>query len=255
MRTIETLDWHFDTAVSVLPVSLTFMGMVCLNNWFLMWSSVGFYAIAKSFTIPMSVTMTFFVLGQRSSTQTVAACLVVTAGVFVGSYYNVELSWFGMSLGVLSSLFTAGYQIAVKRGMMVLAGDQWKMSFYNSVWVVLLLTPVAVLSGEGATAYAALVKNGSLDWQLLGALSFTGVVGFLIGQATYMSIHYTSALAHHVTGAVKSCIQTGAGILLFGETATASGVSGLALSMLGSFMFLRSRMEAAKPPPQREAQV
>ena len=252
---METLEWKLDVALAVLPVSILFMGMVVLNNWFLMWSSVGFYAIGKSFTIPMSVTMSYLVLGQSSSMKTVIACMVVSAGIFVGSYFNVEMDWRGLVLGALSSLFTAGYQIAVKRGMLLLGGDQWKMSFYNSVWVVLLLLPLAILSGEGVTAYGALVKDGLLDWNLVGALVITGIVGFLIGQATYLSIHYTSALAHHVTGAVKSCVQTGAGIILFGEAATASGLTGLGLSLTGSYLFLRSRMDPPKPTPVREATI
>lgn len=223
-----------------------FMGMVCLNNWFLMWSSVGFYAIGKSFTIPMSVAMSYFILGASSSLKTILACVVVSAGILVGSYFNVELEWKGLLLGFMSSLFTAGYQIAVKRGMQTLGGDQWKMSFYNSVWVVVLLTPIAIFSGEADVARNALLKDGLLDWTLVGALTLTGVVGFLIGQATYLSIHYTSALAHHVTGAVKSGVQTGLGILFFSESATPSGLAGLGLTLAGSYLFMMARMEPPK---------
>lgn len=119
-----------------------------------------------------------------------------------------------------------------------------------------LLTPIAFLSGEAEVARKALVlEGGQLNWMLLAVLCGSGVVGFLIGQATYMSIHYTSALAHHVSGAVKSCLQTALGIMVWGEAATVSGLGGLGMTLFGSYMFMRSRMEPPKPPPNREAQV
>jgi GDP-fucose transporter C1 len=90
---------------------------------------------------------------------------------------------------------------------------------------------------------------------LITALFMSGVVGFTIGQATYMSINYTSALAHHVTGAAKSCIQTFLGILIWGEESSFSGVFGLLLSLAGSFVFMRSRMTKPKVVQVREEEV
>ena len=132
------------------------------------------------------------------------------------------------------------------------------------------MPPLAMLSGETDAAWKALVLvgeagegggvgggggGGELNWPLLGVLVLSGVMGFLIGQATYMSIHYTSALAHHVTGAVKSCVQTALGILIWHEPATLTNLSGLGMTLGGSYMFMQSRMEPPKRPSSREATV
>ena len=255
VQVLKSLSFDVKVATSVLPVSLTFLGMVCLSNWFLMSVGVGFYAIGKSLAIPFSVILSYVLLKAPSTTMTVLACFVISAGVFLSSYFDTELNVSGLLLGGLSSLFTAGYQIAVKRGLVELEGDQWKLSLYNSIWVVLLLTPISFLSGESAVAAKALNIGGDLNWMLIGALVFSGIVGFLIGQATYLSIHHTSALAHHVSGAVKSVLQTAIGIVLWSEPATVTGVSGLALTLAGSYLFMQSRMEAPKLVPVREAKV
>ena len=248
LKTIDSLSPNLQTALEVLPVSLAFSGMVSFNNWFLMRVGVGFYAIGKSLAIPFSVIMSYVVLKVSTSMKTIAACAVISAGVFVGSFWDTELTLWGMLLGALSSFFTASYQIAVKRGLERLEGDQWKLAFYNSLWVVLFLVPLGWVLGEGALASEVLVLDDGVNWGLFGALAFSGVVGFLIGQATYMSIHYTSALAHHVTGALKSCLQTMLGILIWSEPFTVSGIGGLMLTILGSYGFMMSRA-APKPKP------
>lgn len=193
-------------------------------------------------------------LGAKSSRATVFACISISLGVFVSSAFDLEVNLSGIVLGVLSSFFTAGYQIAVKRGLNALDGDQWRLSYYNSIWVVVVLTPIS-LYFEFDLARKALFHDGEVVWSLVAVLLLTGVVGFLIGQATYLSIHYTSALAHHVTGAVKSCLQTILGIAIWNEPATLSGVGGLLLTLFGSYTFMVSRMEPPKPVPVREAQV
>lgn len=95
----------------------------------------------------------------------------------------------------------------------------------------------------GRVAVQAIFLENGVNWGLLNALISSGVVGFLIGQATYMSIHYTSALAHHVTGALKSCLQTVLGILIWSEPLSVSGIGGLGLTLLGSYGFMMSRSE------------
>jgi GDP-fucose transporter C1 len=254
LQVLQTLNVDVKVAVTVLPVSLMFLGMVCLNNFFLMSVGVGFYAIGKSLAIPFSVFLSYLWLRVGSSKMTILACCVISAGVFVSTVFDVEINVQGVILGALSSFFTAGYQIAVKRGLESLSGDQWKLSYYNSIWVVVILTPISLFF-EYDMVKNALYHGGEVAWPLVVVLVLTGVVGFLIGQATYMSIHYTSALAHHVTGAVKSCLQTAFGILIWGEPATIPGVGGLLLTLLGSYMFMTSRMEPPKPLPVREAEV
>ena len=198
--------------------------------------------------------LSYLSLGAKSSRLTVLACLFISLGVFVSSAFDVEVNLSGIVLVVLSSVFTAGYQIAVKKGLNSLDGDQWRLSYYNSIWVVVILTPVSLFF-EYELAYQALVHEGAIVWSLVAVLLLTGVVGFLIGQATYLSIHYTSALAHHVTGAVKSCLQTILGIAIWNEPATLSGVGGLLLTLAGSYIFMTSRLEPPKPKPVREANV
>jgi GDP-fucose transporter C1 len=54
LAVLHSLSVDVSAALAVLPVSLMFLGMVCLNNFFLMSVGVGFYAIGKSLAIPFS---------------------------------------------------------------------------------------------------------------------------------------------------------------------------------------------------------
>jgi GDP-fucose transporter C1 len=248
-RVIESISVKPSIMMKVLPVSLTFLCMVSFNNWFLMNVGVGFYAIGKSLSVPCSVVLTFLILGVSTSFKSVLACLLITSGVFLGSYGDADISLVGLAFGGLSSIFTAGYQIAVKSGLTALQGDQWQLGFYNSLWCVCVLFPLAFIMGEGPIAAQVLFTTEGTNWTLVVALLCSGVVGFSIAQATYLSIHYTSALAHHVTGAFKSVLQAFLGFVIWRETQSLMGVSGLALTLAGSYGFLMSRLQPVAPPP------
>lgn len=278
-RVIESIEVKLDVALRVLPVSATFICMVCFNNWFLLNVGVGYYAIAKSLSVPCSVVLTYLILGVTTSVKSILACLLITAGVFVASSDSLwgsggDLSVMAMVLAVMASIFTAGYQIAVKSGLAALKGDQWMLGFYNSLWCVLVLTPIGVIMGEGAVASQvrseeratlhsfahravccsfvwpqALSPATGINWLLVGALLFSGVVGFSIAQATYMSIHHTSALAHHVTGAFKSVVQAALGYYFFQEAQTLTKVVGLFITLGGSYAFMMSRMTPTPTQP------
>ena len=70
---------------ATLPLSLTFLSMITLNNLCLTKVHVSFYNVARSLTIVFNVVLSWFVLGQRSTGKTMGCLGIVVMGFVVGT--------------------------------------------------------------------------------------------------------------------------------------------------------------------------
>jgi GDP-fucose transporter C1 len=87
----------FDTTVSmsVLPLSLIFVGMITFNNICLQFVEVSFYNVARSLSIVFNVLFTYLFLGKQTSLLTCSALIVVIFGFYLGIDGEVDLSIIG----------------------------------------------------------------------------------------------------------------------------------------------------------------
>jgi len=249
---------NFQVALEVLPVSVVFLCMILFNNVFLVSANLSMYTIGKAMAIPFSVMLSFLVFSTRISLSVLLACVVVAAGVVCGSLSsNVahQLDAQGLVLGGLCSFFTAGYQVSVQRALQRLGGDKWKLAFYNAFWCFLLLMPISLITGELNEAMVVLFPSNTLALDLFAVLCLSGVVGFLIAIATYVSIHATSALTHHVTGSVKAVGQSVIGVLLFHDEMTWNRNVGLVLTLAGAFMYMQAKQQQKQQKDQPQQAV
>ena len=76
---------------ATLPLSLTFLSMITLNNLCLTKVHVSFYNVARSLTIVFNVVLSWFVLGQRSTQRTMSCLGIVVMGFVVGTQVRRRL--------------------------------------------------------------------------------------------------------------------------------------------------------------------
>ena len=78
------ITFDMSTALTVMPLSLIFVGMITFNNVCLQLVEVSFYNVARSLTIVFNVIFTFLLLGKTTSLWTCSTLLVVIIGFYVG---------------------------------------------------------------------------------------------------------------------------------------------------------------------------
>ncbi|KAF9960034.1 hypothetical protein BGZ72_008111 [Mortierella alpina] len=232
---IPPFEFDIDLAVKIAPLSFVYVLMLTLNNLCLQLVEVTFYQVARSLSIFFNILFTYTILRQGTSPGAMVACAVVVLGFFVGSYGESNFSWPGLLAGVGSSIFVALYGIYVKKTLVVVENNQWRLLHYNTAISIMFLTPIVLFSGEVGEIRREVYFIGDLGFWFL--MTITGVAGFLINTAMFLQIKYTTALTNTISGTAKSCVQTLLAMVFYQNPITAMNGFGIFLSLLGSGMY------------------
>lgn len=202
-------------------VGINVLGLI-FNTFCLQYVDASFYQVARGLVLPFTVLFSFLLLSSRSSSGALFAVSLVCSGFLLGVWgEHLHTSALGTALGVFSSLTTSVHAIVVKRSLSVVQGSTMDLVYYNNLLSALLLGPLVVLSGEGGTVSEMAVVRGSALRTFLAGAAVTGVFGFLICIAGFLSIKVTSPVTHMVSSAVRGVIQTFLGMWCFGDVITA----------------------------------
>jgi GDP-fucose transporter C1 len=208
--------------------------MVTLTNMCLRDVDVSFYLVARSLTIVFSVVFSWVFLGSQTSVRSVVCCIVVIAGFALGSYGEVNFSLRGWLYGVVSSAFVALYGTFASRALVLLKNDRELLLMYNTILSILLVVPFVLLNGE----LDAMRESAALrEWYTWGLLSLSGVLGILVGIATFWQIAVTSPLTSTICGNAKASVQTLMAVAMFGNPVSALNAAGIALVLIGSTLY------------------
>ncbi|VDO28169.1 unnamed protein product [Heligmosomoides polygyrus] len=116
---------------------------------------------------------------------------------------------------------------------MPIVGDSiWRLTMYNNLNAIVLFLPFIGEFGE--LMYFPLLFS-PVFWTLM---SFSGVIGFLMGYVTGWQIQATSALTHNISGTAKAAAQTVMAVVYFSEVKT--------FMWSNSIIFLRSVIISGK---------
>ncbi|KAK8885810.1 hypothetical protein M9Y10_041264 [Tritrichomonas musculus] len=250
------IHYDFKIMLKVIPVSISYLIMIGLNNKCLEYVSVSGYQIVRSLTILFSIVLSYIFQGQKTSLRAILACLGVVVGFCVGVQGDVDLTLKGGVFGVLSSCFVATYSIVVKQVMGLLDDNQYLLIEYNTPLAIVFLAPFVWLNGE----FDILKERRSTKFWTMQTIA--GVVGFIINIAIFLNIKYTTPLTHNLSGTVKACLQTLLAFIFFptGETMTPMKFIGTVLVISFSAYYaavrrneMKARIEYEQIEKQKEA--
>lgn len=242
------LKYDFKIMVKVIPVSISYLIMIGLNNKCLEYVSVSGYQIVRSLTILFSIILSYVFQGQKTSLRAILACLGVVAGFCIGVQGDVDLTLKGGIYGVMSSCFVATYSIVVKQVMGLLDDNQYLLIEYNTPLAIVFLAPFVWINGE----FDILKERRSSKFWTMQTIA--GVVGFIINIAIFLNIKYTTPLTHNLSGTVKACLQTLLAFIFFpgGETMTPLKFIGTVLVIAFSAYYAAVRRNEMKAKIQYE---
>ncbi|OAV89186.1 hypothetical protein PTTG_09577 [Puccinia triticina 1-1 BBBD Race 1] len=242
---IPTLDLKMGQKLLPL-ISINVIGLI-FNTFCLQYVDASFYQIARGLVLPFTVLASYLFLHSRPSPNILSTVLVVCVGFLWGVRSNhLYTSRIGVALGVLSSITTSVHAIVVKRSLSV-TSSAIELSYYNNLVSAIFLLPLIPFTSEIST-FSALLSEGGRDLNtfLVGAL-VTGLFGFLISLAGFLSIKITSPVTHMVSSAVRGVLQTILGAVLFGDIITLNRFVGIVVILGGSVAYTAVKDQEARP--------
>lgn len=235
------IDFNLNVSLSVLPLSLIFVGMIAFNNLCLQFVEVSFYNVARSLSIVFNVIFTYTVLGKPTSWLTCSTLLIVILGFYFGIDGEVNFSMLGTTAGVLASVFVSLNSIYTSKVLPKVNNDKSLLLYYNNLNASILFLPLIGLF-ESQVIYDNSGKLISLFFWL--SMTITGIMGFAIGLVTVMQVKATSPLTHNISGTAKAAVQSLLAFYIWGNEATFKGVLGIFLVIFGSGLYAWVQMNS-----------
>jgi len=227
---------------------------LAFNTYCLQYVDVAFYQVARGLVLPFTTLLSYIVLHVRPSPPLYLAIGIVCLGFMVGvSAENLSVSFIGIVLGVCSSMTTAGHAIVVKRSLPVVNGSAMDLAYFSNFLSCFIMLPACVLAETGTILNMFAEGGQGLRTFWIGGL-VTGVFGFLICIAGFVSIKVTSPTTHMVSSAVRGVVQTALGVWFFNDILTHGRLSGIALILAGSILYtyLKDREMRQKEAAQKQ---
>jgi len=227
------LEWDWEIAKKVVPLTIVWILMMATSNYCLKYTEVTFYQVARALTIFWSILFQQLEFPDLViSLPAKLACLIVFLGFVSGSYGEVNFEWIGWVAGVLSSVFVAYYNNAIKKSLNFVDNSSWRLMIYNTTLAIFMFIPVLFLFDE-------VVLNDPQSMSFLTptvwkGIVLSGVLGYLINIAIFLQMKLTSPLTGTISGTVKGVLQTIFGWLLFRNPISMMNGLGILLVLGGS---------------------
>ncbi|GAA5822636.1 hypothetical protein JCM11251_004326 [Rhodosporidiobolus azoricus] len=246
---LPRMDVH--TCKGLAPLIACNVLGLAFNTYCLQYVDASFYQIARGLVLPFTVFFSWYLLGARSSRQTLVAVFIVCIGFALGVSGEIHSTALGTTLGVLSSLTTAVHAIVVKRCLGFVSGTL-DLAYYSNLLSAVVILPFVVLSGEIWVVLDMLLGDGGGEGAFgtfMTGAAITGVFGFLICIAGFLSIKVTSPISHMISAAVRGVLQTFLGVWFFNDVIGAGRGFGIVFILLGSvyYVYTKSQEQAAAP--------
>ncbi|VDO03464.1 unnamed protein product [Rodentolepis nana] len=145
------LDFSWKTSLTVMPLSCVFFLMIFFNNLCLKYLDVAFYFVARSLTTVFNVILTYLILRKTTSLKAIICCAIIIAGYMVSVIQENglgTLSLSGLFYGLSASLAVSLFSILTSKGLALVDGSVWRLTFYNNLNSFLLFIIGIAVSGE-----------------------------------------------------------------------------------------------------------
>jgi len=216
---VEAPSMEMDTYLkAVVPIGALYSGTLWFGNSAYLFLSVSFIQMLKAMMPVLVFAVGCLLKTEKFSWGLFGNMVVVTIGVLIASYGEIEFVMFGFLLQILSLVFEstrlALVQILLqKRGLKL--NPITSLYFISPACFAFLSVPFIVVEVPKMTA--------SDDWTFRpGVLLLNCCVALALNIAVFMLIGKTSALTMNVSGVIKDWLLIGLSVVLF-----ASPVSGL----------------------------
>ncbi|GFZ52428.1 hypothetical protein JCM24511_10201 [Saitozyma sp. JCM 24511] len=242
-------SFHWTVARKLSPLVVINVLGLTFNAICLQYVDASFYQVARGLVLPMAVGLAFATGQLPPSPRALVCCVVVTVGYFVGILFEQNgradhkaPSSIGLLFGILSSCTTAIHSIVIKSSLGVVDDSTISLAWYANLLSTIVIFPFILVAGELQPILHMLATPEELKTFLIGT-ALTGVFGFLICIAGFLSIKVTSPVTHMISAAARGIIQTALGVLLFHDILSKARTSSIVVITMGSCAYARIKYE------------
>ncbi|KAG0141975.1 hypothetical protein CROQUDRAFT_50931 [Cronartium quercuum f. sp. fusiforme G11] len=234
--------FKFSIAYNLIPlITINILGLI-FNTICLQFVDASFYQVARGLILPFTVIISKFSLNSKISNNIILSVILICLGFYCGikseNFHSTDN--LGILLGILSSLMTAIHSIIIKKSLEI-TKSTIELTFYNNLLSSIFLIPLIFITNEPIKFLQLIQLGGNpLKTFLIGTI-ITGIFGFLICLAGFISIKVTSPVTHMISSSIRGVIQTFLGIFLFNEIVTINRWIGICFILLGSGLYTFSK--------------
>jgi len=235
---------------AIVPIGALFAGTLWLGNAAYLYLSVSFIQMLKAL-MPVAVFGVGCVFGTESfTTNAMANMIVVTIGVAIASYGEINLVWVGVFLQLLSvatesTRLTLVQILLQRRGLSL-----------NPITTMYYIAPVsfAFLSIPwGFIEARQLFADEKVNFDIPIFLS-NAAAAFALNMSVFMLIGKTSALTMNIAGVIKDWMLIGLSVLIFKAAVTGINLGGYLLAFVGVCWYNYQKLQGMKAKAQATAQ-
>mmetsp|Transcript_34154 Transcript_34154/g.57390 ORF Transcript_34154/g.57390 Transcript_34154/m.57390 type:complete len:334 (-) Transcript_34154:142-1143(-) len=226
---------------SVVPIGFLYAVVLWLGNTAYLYLSVSFIQMLKALS-PVSV----FLVGSLAGTEiftvaTLSNMIVVTVGVLIASYGEINFVIIGVVVQLASILCESTrltlVQILLQRKGLKL-NPFTTMYYISPACFAFLAIPFAIFE------YEQMKQDSSLKFDL-GLFTLNACMALALNLAVFLLIGKTSALSMNVAGVVKDWLLIGLSVWLFSAPVSSLSLEGYLLAFLGVCYYNYSKIKNA----------
>ena len=213
--------------LSVLPMSLLFVGFLVLGNLSLALNPVALYQVARILTTPTVVALNFLVFSKRITLPCLGAILISCAGVMI-TISDFEMSnQLGLGVAVASFVTTALYQIWIEKKIGSLDVSPAQLLLNQAPLSVVILLCMAPFF-DVRPQFAEVDGPAAMMFLLSGLLA----AGLNLSQ--FLIIGRTSALTFNIVSNIKNITIIALGWYQTEKELSMADIGGVSLAIAGA---------------------
>lgn len=227
----------------VVPIAFFFALSLHFNQSAYVHLSVSFVQMIKT-ALPA---VTFFVSvawgALHFDAPLLGTILIITVGVFIASYGEIEFVWRGAIYQTLALVFEAIRLVLIEKLLKSkgLNFNPLQVLYYIAPCSVCFLALSFVVVELPALRALTAAETDITWWHLLANCANA----FALNLAAFVLIGLTSALTMNVAGVVKDCVMIFLSYETFGSPVTRLNIFGFAISVAGVKLYNRRKQQIA----------
>eukprot|EP00455_Lapot_gusevi_P039558 TRINITY_DN4436_c0_g1_i2.p1 TRINITY_DN4436_c0_g1~~TRINITY_DN4436_c0_g1_i2.p1 ORF type:complete len:398 (-),score=109.70 TRINITY_DN4436_c0_g1_i2:112-1212(-) len=246
---IKFADFDWERAKKVSPLAISFVGMVLTGLSALNYLNVPMFSALRRGTTLITMFCEWYFLRMIPSLKIQLSVHGMVAGAIVAAISDLDFNFYGYTMVLINSLFTAAYLICIakfgKQGL-----DTFGLMYYNNLLSLPLVFVACVVNGD---------IKGFLNYPHLSSMGFwatffiSSVQAFLLNYSIFLCTKTNSALTTSVVGQIKNIATTAVGYFMFGDVSyDFFNVIGLGIGVVTSvlyswFQFVEEAKKTDKP--------
>ncbi|XP_048255652.1 UDP-N-acetylglucosamine/UDP-glucose/GDP-mannose transporter-like isoform X2 [Haliotis rufescens] len=204
------------------------------------------FTVLRRFSILFTMFGEYLILGYSVALTTKLTVLLMILGAIIAGSTDLAFDLMGYVMILLNDVFTAVYNIYVKKKLDSKELGKYGVLYYNSLFMVFPALLLAEYNGE--IEKAVLFK----EWfnpVFLGQFLLSCFMGFILNYSIILCTACNSALTTTVVGVLKNTTVTYVGMFIGGDYIfSLSNFAGMNISILGSLLY--SYVTFGQKPPQ-----